>query len=652
MGKIADNPYPGPRAFHQADHAYYCGRDADTAAVIDLWMTNRLTMVTGPVASGKTSLLLAGVYPLMPAKRSAILPAGNLFHGMTFPFAALPDHNPFTFALLRSWSPDDIPTRLAGLSISGFVHRFMQAGNEPAYAVIDQLDDFILDPPPGAPAMWRQQFLAELAQALDDHPRLHLLLVARTDATSVLTSTVGGGARHTIAGLTIQNAVEALTKPSLAAGRTFTDDAISSLIDDLRTIRPGIRDENPSLASHIEPSLLQVVCRQLWEDLPRSVCEISEWAIREFIDADMALAAYCARVIGQVAAERQIPATRLRTWLLENFVTDNGARAAAREGVSDTAGKPNSVPRALVDRHLLTREADKSARCYRLLADRLIEPLRIANVGRTTPPTATEYLAAAERDLALGELSFAWHNANRAFGAAPGFLEQAQAKSVLGNVAHQRGRAGQALPKYRAAANLLQAAGDTSAAAPQLAAVGRVLLAKGRGAAAVAELRAAVDRTPYDLGVRTQLALTLWQLGESRTAVSILDWILTIDGGYLEARRIRGEVLADLGEARSAMADLDRAVDHAVPSSPSTRAARGLALAELGDHTGATREINDAVASAQHNGRVLLYAARALDLTGDKTSARERAKEAIDATDPPLSPPHRQLAEKLAGQRR
>jgi len=647
MGKIADNPYPGSRAFRQADHAWYCGRDADTALVIDLWMTNRLTVVTGPVASGKTSLLLAGVYPLMPAKRSAVLPAGNLFHGMTFPCAALPDHNPFTFALLRSWSPDDVPTRLAGVGISDFVRRLTPVSNEPIYAAIDQVDDLILDPPPGAYAMWRQQFLTDLAQALNDHPRLHLLLVARTEAAGLLTAAVGGGARHTIAGLSVQNATDALKEPALAAGRSFTDDAVSSVIDDLRSTRgTGADEQTPSLAGHVEPSLLQVVCRQLWDELPTDVCRISEWAITEFSDADAALAAHCAQTIGQVAAEHKIPPKRLRTWLLGNFITDDGARAGAYEGMPGTAGMPNAVPRALVDHHLLTRETDGAARRYRLLSDRLIEPLRIAHVDRTAAPTATEYLEAAGRDLALGELDFAWHNAGRAFGA-PGFREQAQAKSLLGNVAYRRGRPGQALPQYRSAANLLQAAGDTGAAATQLAAVGRVLLAAGRPAAAVAELRAAVARAPSDLGLQTQLAVALWQLGEGRTAVGILDWVLTTDGGYMEARRARGEILADLGEARSAMADLDRTV----PGRPSTRAARGLALAELGDVMAATKEINDAVECAQRNGPVLLYAARALDLAGDKISAMERAKEAIDATDPPLSAPHRRLALKLAGHR-
>ena len=154
-----------------------------------------------------------------------------------------------------------------------------------------------------------------------------------------------------------------------------------------------------------------------------------------------------------------------------------------------------------------------------------------------------------------------------------------------------------------------------------------------------------VERAPNDLGLQTQLALALWQLGDGRGAAAILNSVLTIDGGHAEARRARGEILADLGEARNALLDLDRTA----PGRPLTRAARGLALAQLGDYTAATDEVNGAVADAQHSGPVLLYAARAFDLAGEKVSARERAREAIDATDPPLSPAQKRLAQKLAG---
>jgi tetratricopeptide (TPR) repeat protein len=643
MSKIGDNPYPGSRAFKQADQAFFFGRRADTATIIDLWMTNRLTIVSGPAASGKTSVLLAGVYPSMPAKQSRILPIGDLNHGMTFPFPALPDHNPFTLSLLMSWSPEDVPTRLAGLSISDFVRRFARGEDGATYAAIDQLDNLLLSPRYGAQAQWRQQFLAELAQAVADHPRLHLLMATRSEALGVLIGSVGGGAQHAITGLTAQEAVEALTGPADAAGRCFTEEAAYNLIDDLST--PGTAD--PASADYIEPSLLQAVCWQLWEELPPSATEIFDGAIREFSDADTALAARCGQVIGEVAALYDIPSKRLRSWLVDNFVTDSGTRGGAHEGTRTTAGLPNAVPRSLLDRHLLASEIDESVRYYRLLTSRLIEPLWKASADRPVAPTAAEYLRAAERDLALGELDFAWIHGERALRATSSLRERAQVESLLGNVEHRRGKPGEALPHYRQAAELLQATGDTSAAAYQLAAAGQLLLAEEEPTDALLELRAAVERVPNDLGLQTQLALVLWQLGDGRAAVAILNWVLTIDGGHAEARRARGEILADLGEGRRAILDLD-CTSH---NRPSSRAARGLALAELGDHTAAAKEIDGAVADARRSGPVLLYAARAFDLAGDKVSAKDRAAEAIDATDPPLSPAHKQLALKLAGYR-
>jgi tetratricopeptide (TPR) repeat protein len=646
MSKIADNPYPGSRAFGQADQALFFGRGSDTATIVDLWMTNRLTVVSGPVAGGKTSLLHAGVHPSMPVKRSRILPIGTLFPGMTFPFPAVADTNPFTLALLTSWSPDDVPTRLAGLSIGDFVRRFARGQDGAVYAAIDQLEDLILGPRDGVQAQWRQQFLAELTQAMADHPRLHLLLVSRSEALDLLSGCVGGGAQYAMTGLTARGAVEALTEPARAAGRSFTEQAAHNLIDDLTT--HGTAAATPAAAGNIEPSLLQAVCWQLWEELPPSVTEISEWAIREFSDADTALAARCGQVIGEVAALYDIPSKRLRSWLADNFVTDSGTRGVAREGARSTAGLPNAVPRSLLDRHLLTSEIDESVRYYRLLAERLVEPLWKASVDRPAAPAASEYLRAAERDLALGELDFARTHGEHALRAAPSLRERAEVESLLGNVDHKRGKSAEALTHYRQAAELLQATGATAAAAHQLAAVGQLLLAKGELSDALPELRAAVERAPNDLALQTQLALALWEIGDGRGAVAILNWVLTIDGGHREALRARGEILADLGEARNAMLDFDRmAADR-----PSTRAARGLALAELGDHTAAAEEINGAVADARRSGPVLLYAARAFDLAGDKASARKRAREAIDATDPPLSPAHKQLARQLAGHRK
>ena len=78
MRKIADNPYPGSRAFTQADKKFFFGRDADIAAIGDLWMTRRLTVVSGAAGCGKTSLLQAGVRPRL---RESACRAGRLSSG-------------------------------------------------------------------------------------------------------------------------------------------------------------------------------------------------------------------------------------------------------------------------------------------------------------------------------------------------------------------------------------------------------------------------------------------------------------------------------------------------------------------------------------------------------------------------------------------
>src|SRR5207248_2954110 len=104
---------------------------------------------------------------------------------------------------------------------------------------------------------------------------------------------------------------------------------------------------------------------------------------------------------------------KLHSWLVASFITPRGTRGGLHEDATTTSKMPNVVLRDLLDRHLLTSEIDESRRYYRLLSQRLIDPLRTASVTATAAVTAAGFLRAAESALARGELDLARAHAER-----------------------------------------------------------------------------------------------------------------------------------------------------------------------------------------------------------------------------------------------
>jgi WD40 repeat protein len=67
-GSVQDGtacPYLGLRSYTEADSEYFFARDSDRDLVIDNMMASRLTVLYGPSGVGKSSLLQAGVMPLL-----------------------------------------------------------------------------------------------------------------------------------------------------------------------------------------------------------------------------------------------------------------------------------------------------------------------------------------------------------------------------------------------------------------------------------------------------------------------------------------------------------------------------------------------------------------------------------------------------------
>ena len=172
----ADRSYPSLRPFRQTDQDHFFGRSTESTALAEFWQDNRIVLVAGPVACGKTSLLHAGVLPILTRDGAHVLPPGRISYGAAFPSAALPEHNPYTLALLRSWSR---AKRRPGSSTSPFRNSSRRGSGLTTTCSTPRSTRLMIFGRVRSTTGIPRRFLADLADAVAAEPRLHLLLLAR-----------------------------------------------------------------------------------------------------------------------------------------------------------------------------------------------------------------------------------------------------------------------------------------------------------------------------------------------------------------------------------------------------------------------------------------------------------------------------------------
>src|SRR4051794_36385264 len=65
QGLSSDNPWPGLDPFDETDREYFHGRAAEAGGLVRLVRRELLTVLFGRSGLGKTSLLKAGLFPLL-----------------------------------------------------------------------------------------------------------------------------------------------------------------------------------------------------------------------------------------------------------------------------------------------------------------------------------------------------------------------------------------------------------------------------------------------------------------------------------------------------------------------------------------------------------------------------------------------------------
>ncbi|UBU13642.1 tetratricopeptide repeat protein [Nonomuraea gerenzanensis] len=518
------HPYVGLRPYRREESALFHGREREAQEVATLWQATGLTVLYGASGVGKTSLLHAGVLPLLDPERADVLPVARIGSHLA---PSESGGNPYVVALLSSWEPELDARRPASLTISEYLRRRPERTDlygdpVPMLAAVDQAEEIFH----GSPRLEKERkvFLEQLATAVRTHPGLHVLLSLREEYLFLVLPyerPIGQGsrARFHLHPLTPEKAKEAVRKPLIHTHRTITRAAADLLIDELRTVDyvNEIGETSTIQLDTVEPIQLQVVCSALWESLPAEVTEITEDHARLYAQVEEFLFEFYKRTIADVAREHRVPANEIRFWMRNVFITEHGTRNAVYEGLRTTQGMPNEVVRALEDRHLLRAEQRLGIRWYELTHDRLIGP-----VSRSDAPESS----LREARLALQEQN--WEGARRLADAAVRAADagaswvRAEAAEIFASVAAARGEIHTARKYCEEAAGIFAERQRFDGVARALTADGLLWLAQGDPTRAIERISAALNWAPNDVAARIALAEALLQSGTPKAADAII----------------------------------------------------------------------------------------------------------------------------------
>lgn len=371
---VGPNPYVGPRSLRAGEALH--GRERELANLRDTVIAERIVLLYSPSGAGKSSLLESGLRPELEGLGFRVAPTIRISH-----------HNPadtgnrYVSSVLASLDADDNAAPGTDLSAALDAALGLSAEQGELCLFFDQFEEvFTLDP---VDRDAKVAFFQQLGDLLREHD-VWAVLAMREDYIAQLDPYLQYvprrlSARFRLDFLGPEAAAESIRRPAGAAGVGFTDEGLGRLLDDLRDVRSERGGELVhELGPYIEPVQLQVVCRQLWSQLPAGTTSITADQIASLADTDDALGRFYDDQISQVAASTGTPERRIRDWFETTLITPMGLRAQA----SSFAGEHGAeVLRQLENAYLIRADRRRGVTWYELTHDRMVVPVQENNAA-------------------------------------------------------------------------------------------------------------------------------------------------------------------------------------------------------------------------------------------------------------------------------
>ncbi len=388
------NPYVGPRAFTHDDADLFFGRPREIRDLTSLVIAHPAVLLYGASGAGKSSLLNAGVIPLLEKRGWEVIPPSRLRARIPDAIRGSDVDNVYVFNLLSGWAgPGTDPGALVHTDIAGFLARLPRAKQEtgepvPRVIVLDEFEDLFTF----APERWleRDGLIRQLAAVLDADPHSRTVLaigeefIARFETYARLLPQ-NARTRFHLEPLAQDAAREAIAGPLTRTTRRIDPDATRRLVEELAKVRVTDARGEPVeiIGRFVEPVQLQVVCRKLWESLPADVETITPAHLGRFGDVDEALTQFYEDALSAAATETGVASDHLRSWVGRYLITPGGTRGIVYRGTARTGSDEDALPNAAVDvleeKYLIRAETRAGGeRWYELTHDRFVGPVKEA----------------------------------------------------------------------------------------------------------------------------------------------------------------------------------------------------------------------------------------------------------------------------------
>jgi WD40 repeat protein len=384
---LGTNPFVGPRPFEQGEVLF--GRDREVRSLVDFLDSERIVLLHSPSGAGKTSLIQAGLLPLL-VESFDVWGSTRVNENPPASVGSRPI-NRYLLSALRGFE-QEVPERLrlsaerlAASTLSEYLNIRPRRRGAPrnVLLVFDQFEEILTVDPLAVDA--KALFFQDLGETLRD-PHVWALLALREDYLAPLDPYARSVPTHLrnrfrIDLLDREAARQAMQGPALQGGRGFP--AVGMLIDDLAITKQQQPDGSfvDVAGPNVEPLHLQVVCRRLWDALPAPTTAIGEAEVRSFGNVTDALAAYYREQVERIGAGDEGRERAIRRWFAEELISPAGTRGQVLRGSGASGRLANELIEELRDAQLVRAERRAGATWYELAHDRLIEPVRRDNAA-------------------------------------------------------------------------------------------------------------------------------------------------------------------------------------------------------------------------------------------------------------------------------